>query len=80
MKKLSFALLAFTLFLAPAACSKAGSRATVEVTVQNMLFETVKEKTVYLFLDQIPANPKPSDAKKQMVTNNKALRGIVWNN
>jgi hypothetical protein len=73
MKKIPASLLAITLFLTPFACSKAGSGATIEVTVKNLLLENVPEKKVYLFLDQIPTNPKPSDAKKQMVTNSKGV-------
>lgn len=48
--------------------------AKIEVTVKNLLGSPVSGKTVYLFEDTEPtASTNPSDAKKQVVTNDNGI-------
>jgi len=73
MKKLASILLVTTLLLAFSACSKNPFGAKVEVKVVNLLNQSIKGKTVYLFKDEITNNSKPGDAIKQVVTDENGI-------
>ena len=79
MKKITATLVVVALFTLFSSCSKDPLGAKVDVEVVDLLSKPVKGTKVYLFKDEFTLFSKPTDAKKQAVTNNNGIASFSLN-